>query len=663
MQSYGGRDADTGVLKALGMTALWQCAFMIPEDYDDALSVSHGVASLDERDARTLTFKIVSQVQTSASKGIPRATFGIEDACGNQARATIFGDAQLWKTKLAAGMQCTFLCTARLYAGQWSVTCKDLIEDRYVGGARPNYKRRGSKLDPNFLRAFVARALAIAGDEAGNQLKALLQGIGPLPDILASIGCEGWTVGQIVRQLHTPNDMAYAEHARQAMLKIGALTAHQRMGEHDTVIPAPPVRLATLNAWVSKQAHPLTTDQRNAVAGIAAELAKGRALRHQVSGDTGTGKTNVACIVSASFMDANAAHRVLVMAPTTPLAVQFRDEFERRCPGYETALVTGESGPGEGRNSRIVFGTSAVLARDLGRFDLVIIDEQQRFSVQQRERYVALQTHLIEMTATCIPRTQALAKFGRVSVSKLKQSPFPKRLHTRLWEGVEATRRLMKGIARVIAEGRPVLVVYPKRERVNKKPDKTGEDTDRHSIEAALPRWEAAFPGLVRAITSDNDIEQITSALADIETGRARVLLSTLVVEVGIDIAGLRNLVISSPQHYGLATLHQLRGRLARKGGDGYCELLVNDRITDKTRQRLDAIMATTDGFELSELDMKLRGAGDLSKESTVQSGADRTTFFGAAVPMRYLEEMHPVWLKLSQMKETSLPEASIRCH
>jgi len=332
------------------------------------------------------------------------------------------------------------------------------------------------------------------------------------------------------------------------------------------------------------------------------------------------------------------------MAPNATLASQFQKEFGQAYPDIQTALVTAETSAATPA-TRIVFGTSAVLFRDLGTFMLVVVDEQQSWSRSQREHYVSSSTHLIELSATCIPRTQALVRFGRVTVSQMRQCHAPKNILTRLWEGPEQTQRLMQGISKVVEQGRPVIVVYPKRE--DSDSEGNGSVAGRYSVEAALDRWQRRFPGRVRALTSDDDLQAKQSALADLESGRANILLCTTIIQCGVNIQGLRNMVVAHPDRHGITALHQLRGRLARQGGDGFFELLVVEPLSDKARARLDAVASTTDGFKLADLDLELRGTGDMGDNSDTQSGADQTFLFGVPMRVELLDDVRPLWSKL----------------
>lgn len=644
--------AEAAILERMGIDERWKVALLLPSSYDDIKRPHQSVTQLHESTPSAITLTIDGAVSTSGSGGVPRVTFMVADATGGRSRATIFGNAKLWERKLAQGQSHTFLAIAKQYAGQLQVTIKEQIEPQYVGRIRPTYPARRSKTSASLVRATVGSLLAQAIPQAARFVESELGAVAPLNTILDDIGCPRWTLHDLIAQVHQPNDMAYAAHANAAYRRLAALGALARMHLRG---PEPranrPIALHSLNKRIAQMPFKLTSDQLQAVAQIAALLQHGAPIRHVVAGECGSGKTCVGSVVAAAVIDESPAARVLVLVPNGALAMQFRREFNTAFPDIKTGLVTAQS-EAEDAQGKVIFGTSAALHTDLGAFDLVIVDEQQNWSRAQREQYVASNTHLIELSATLIPRTQALVKFGKVTVSQMRSTHAARDIRTRLWQGKQGATDLMREVAAVIAKGDPVVVVYPKREA-------TGGDAipDRYSIGMATPRWERAFPGQVRAITSDDDAAGKQAAIADIEAGRARVLLATTVVQVGLNISGLRNIVIAHPERHGLTGLHQIRGRVARQGGVGYCELLAIETISDKARARLDALMSTTDGFALAEKDLELRGTGDMGVDSQTQSGADQTFLYGVAMSADLIQEVAGMWERYLETPREPTPK------
>jgi len=636
-------DAAFAALEALGIQEPWQCALLMPSGYEDVTQPDLPAACVPDDVPAAIRLRVESPVSTSASKGVPRASCMVSDVTGARLRATAFGNPKQWAALLVPGTSHLLLAQARSFKHETSLVLKAHVEPMYDGRVRPVYAVRKTGLPESLVRAMVVRAAIEHLDKACAFVRTTLGDLAPIERILARVGCEGWDLEQVIEQVPLPLTPRYAQVARTAFLRLAALAALMRLRPASDTPSLEPMPLHTLQQRIDRLPFTLTGDQARAVREIAAHLARPVPLRHVLSGDVGTGKTYAASVIAGCVVDAKPGNRVLVMVPNVPLCAQFRDEFLRACPDVSTALVTGDCAEEGHEEAQVVFGTSAVLSRDLGTFALVIVDEQQRWAVAQREHYVRQSTHLLELSATCIPRTLALMKFGRITVSELRQTHKPKRLHTRLWEGEAGLRRLFQGVRSVVEQGRPVVVVYPKREVTGKKQQK-GHVDDRHSIEAAFPRWEAQFPGLVRCVTSDDENDAKREAIEAIESGKARILLCTLVVEVGLNVRGLRNMVVVHPDRFGLPTLHQLRGRLAREGGDGFCDLLQPEPMSDKARERVMAFLSTTDGFVLSGLDLKLRGTGDLGARSKSQSGADKTFLFGVPLTADLLDEVLPVW-------------------
>ncbi|MCA1787994.1 MAG: hypothetical protein LC657_18630, partial [Desulfobacteraceae bacterium] len=269
-------------------------------------------------------------------------------------------------------------------------------------------------------------------------------------------------------------------------------------------------------------------------------------------------------------------------------------------------------------------------------FDFVIVDEQHKFSRDQREKLVQQGTHLLEVSATCIPRSLALMKFGFQKTSKLTHCHVDKHIDTKI-RTIEDKLSLFQDIKKTLEDKGQVLVVYPK------KFDDPESSSTLPAVEEALPAWEKAFPGQVGMIHSGTPADQKEEIIKNITEGQINVLISTTVVEVGLNIPNLKRVTIMHAERHGLAGLHQLRGRAARQGGLGHCDLYLPvpaHIVKEKVMERLGILTETNDGFKIAAHDLKLRGAGNLSKESDKQSGADETFLFGRGVRMDILEDL-----------------------
>ncbi|HET7057558.1 MAG TPA: helicase-related protein, partial [Nitrospiraceae bacterium] len=317
-----------------------------------------------------------------------------------------------------------------------------------------------------------------------------------------------------------------------------------------------------------------------------------------------------------------------VLLPNERLAVQAHEEISRLFPEWGATLVTGKSGVRDAVGAQWLIGTTAMLFRDVGHLDICVVDEQHRFSVEQRRALSKEGTHLVEISATPIPRTQALLLYGKLDVLRLTQRHSPQDIHTQIVERA-GTSRMVDRLHQVIDQGGRVLIVCPRREE-----DEEDEGGSLPSVARVAEKWERLFPGLVRSLHGESDPADVEAAFADMASGDAQILVATTVVEVGLNIRNLRAVVIVHAERFGLSQLHQLRGRLAREGGNGECFLYLPRSVGVDAATRLQALVATSDGFELADHDMRIRGIGDISAMGERQHGSAGSLLMNRAVPM-----------------------------
>jgi ATP-dependent DNA helicase RecG len=359
---------------------------------------------------------------------------------------------------------------------------------------------------------------------------------------------------------------------------------------------------------------------------------------HLLSGDVGTGKTVVYGLVAA----ANARNGDLsaVMLPNQALAGQVAREMGEMWPDLQIELITGVSRKSDlvVPSGGIVVGTTALLTRipaDVrARITLVVVDEQQKFSVAQREHLIEHGAHLLEVTATCIPRTLALARYGAIKVSRLTQPHTPKNIVSRIYQASQKAD-LFREIRASLAQGNQVLIVYPLKDS-----EQSAKNNERLAVEQAAQMWERAFPGKVRKIHGAMSDEEKSAALYDLREDRAEILIGTTVVEVGINLPRLRHVVVVDPGRLGLTQLHQIRGRAARNGGEGLFDMYLPTPPAEHTMERLSVLTRTQDGFKVAEDDLRLRGFGDLGVGSERQTGADETFLYGRPIRVDVMDKV-----------------------
>jgi len=349
----------------------------------------------------------------------------------------------------------------------------------------------------------------------------------------------------------------------------------------------------------------LTGDQQKAIAQIQKDLNSTKATRRLIIGDVGSGKT---LVILASAVVAY-PNKSILMAPTSILAMQLYQEAKRFLPKHiRVALI--KQGSKKEIDADFIIGTHALLYRDdLPNAPLIMIDEQHRFGTKQRailEKLVSSKDkkpHFLQFSATPIPRTQAMMLSKLIDVTLIEDIPFKKRIETKII-GRRDFPMLLEKIKSEISKNHQVLIVYPLVEESSAIPYQ--------SIDEGREFWESRFERVFVTHGKDREKEDILLKFRD----EGNILLSTTVVEVGISLPRLTLIVIVGAERLGLATLHQLRGRVGRLGLKSFCYLFTND-IENK---RLKAFSKTTNGFDIAKLDLKFRNAGDIL-DGTIQSG------------------------------------------
>jgi ATP-dependent DNA helicase RecG len=362
----------------------------------------------------------------------------------------------------------------------------------------------------------------------------------------------------------------------------------------------------------------LTGAQKRVLREIADDLRSPHPMNRLVQGDVGSGKTMVALLSMAVALENG--FQAAFMAPTEILAEQHYLTFKRllaRTP-YRPCLLTSAVKGKERAAARaalaegevhVAIGTHALIQEGVGfhRLGLAVIDEQHRFGVLQRDdlRQKGYEVDVLVMTATPIPRTLALTAYGDLDVSLVDEKP-PGRtpIETRL-RAASDRREVLELVRRTVGEGRQAYVVYPLVEESEKLEDV------RAATEAAR-EWQAALPevrvGLLHGRMRSAEKEQ---AMAAFGRGEVQVLVSTTVVEVGLDVPNATAMVIEHAERFGLAQLHQLRGRVGRSSWPSTCVLLTYGRLSEVAKARLDVMVGTENGFLIAERDLEIRGPGD----------------------------------------------------
>ena len=438
---------------------------------------------------------------------------------------------------------------------------------------------------------------------------------------------------EAIRNMHYPANAEALSRASYRLkleelfyiqLSILKFTADRQKAVHG--IPCPRVGTMFMDFYHNQLPFTLTGAQQRVIKEMHADMKSGRQMNRLLQGDVGSGKTLVALLVMLLAIDNGL--QACIMAPTEILAEQHLETFRNFLGDMPlrvellTGMVKGKrrqtvlDGLASGEVN-ILVGTHAVIEdnvvfRNLG---LVVIDEQHRFGVAQRARLWrknVVPPHVLVMTATPIPRTLAMTLYGDLDVSIINELPPGRKPITTVHQYENRAVTLYQGIRQQISLGRQVYVVYPL--------IKESEKMDLQNLEDGYDMLCKTFPdlkiskvhGKMKAAEKDAEMQRFAN-------GETNILVATTVIEVGVNVPNASVMVIQNAERFGLAQLHQLRGRVGRGAEQSYCILVTKFELSAETKKRIQIMTETNDGFEIAEADLKFRGPGDL--EGTQQSG------------------------------------------
>jgi len=383
-----------------------------------------------------------------------------------------------------------------------------------------------------------------------------------------------------------------------------------------------------LNFYSNHLPFELTQAQKRVVKEIRGDVRTGAQMNRLVQGDVGSGKTIVALL--AMLLAIDNGYQAALMAPTEILATQHYNGLQELCEpaGISVALLTGSTpaarraeihtGLKEG-SLQILIGTHALIEPTVkfANLGLAVIDEQHRFGVAQRAKLWKKNEHpphVLVMTATPIPRTLAMSVYGDLDISVIDELP-PGRKPVKTLHLFDKNRLKLNGfMQREIAAGRQVYVVFPLIEE-SEKLDLKNLEVGYEQLLRDFPRPEyqiAVVHGRMSAAEKEGEVQRFAK-------GKANIMVATTVIEVGVNVPNASVMVIENAERFGLSQLHQLRGRVGRGSDESYCILVSSFKLSSDAKTRLETMVRTSDGFEIAEVDMQLRGPGDLM--GTRQSG------------------------------------------
>ena len=440
-----------------------------------------------------------------------------------------------------------------------------------------------------------------------------------IPDLLPSVKSGVRKEALFSSHFPTSEKAIKAAHDYLAYEELFELILASKLNRRENEkLKATPVKFEAekIREFVSKLPFKLTNAQRRAAWEIFQDMEKNQPMNRLLQGDVGSGKTMVAAL--SAFEAVNQGFQVAILAPTAILALQ---HYEGIGPllglfGVKTALLTGATKQKLALKKQIlsgeinvVIGTHALLTDDteFNNLALVIIDEQHRFGVQQRQKLAlkspsGLAPHLLTMTATPIPRSLQLTIFGDLDVSILDEMPRGRQpIETKILREIELSEALYPEILKTVKNGNQVYWVC---KAIEDKSDVTSVKSRTRKLQELFPKLKIEFlHGKMKPLEKDEVMGRFSE-------GKIDILVSTTVIEVGVDVPNASLMIIENAEGYGLAQLHQLRGRVGRGSVKSYCYLLTSGDSTPS--RRLRELEKSTDGFYLAEVDLKMRGPGEI---------------------------------------------------
>jgi len=456
-------------------------------------------------------------------------------------------------------------------------------------------------------------------------------------------------LGQALWQVHFPDNLEAAEKARsrfsfEELFNISLFAIRERMRIASKRAPVALFNVPAMQKLVNSLPYKLTDPQRKSAWQILKDMEKPRPMNRLLEGDVGSGKTVVAAMAALNMV--KAGYQIAFMAPTEILAKQHFKTVAGLLQNFKIniGLLTGKEDKlihWKLRNDtveisrkkllektlkgeiNILIGTHALIQKEVkfANLGLVILDEQHRFGVEQRARLQknsSKQTqpipHLLSMTATPIPRTLALTIYGDLDLSLIDELPLGRKKIITKAIPPEERKKAYDFLRKQVNSGRQIFVICPRIES-----GKTSEENPEASSWAEAKAVKEEYEKLSKKIFPDLKVGMLHGKMAlkekertmkDFKNGKTDILVSTSVIEVGIDIPNATVIMIEGAERFGLAQLHQFRGRVGRSEYQSYC-LLFSESNTNKTVQRLKALVESKDGFELAEKDLEIRGPGD----------------------------------------------------
>lgn len=616
------KDQDTDPvnpwLKRLGLINDWELIGYLPTEYKDYTALSQGVnPNTPDHTKLTLSGYFLRLTKEGKAGGADRL---VGDFMTGQdiVRINFFGKEEFLRRQLEG----TSLITGDLlrFGKAFWLGNPKIIPQCFSGRIAPVYP-----VPDRVMPETIYRKLKENWQEYLFHFLAYVQ---KQTDDLALVG----QLEALLFKAHFPTSIFEANNALLQLRKLSAkLLLKQVKAQNESRQPANSCLpdMTIMDEINSRLGLPLTDEQRGVQSSILQAMSSEHSLRGMLCGDVGTGKTAVYAGPVGGVLKKGG--KAVVMLPSLVLAGQIYDELYQAFPDYRVALVTGKQRTEAIQSADLLIGTTALLFEKIDAIDLLVVDEQHRFSKKQREWLATHKTHLLEVSATPIPRSAALIKMGMLDYWRLRERHTKQTIHSYVLDGQSQAGVAFAKMKEQIAMGYQVLVVYALRE--------DSEAVEAQSVASAFEKFNKTFPGRVMTLHGKMSEDEKVNTLQGFKNKEADVLLSTTVVEVGVTIPDLRVCLIVNAERFGMVTLHQLRGRLARRGGEGFFYMYCPNGASSDSTIRLNDVAETTDGFTLAMKDMARRGAGDLTDNATNQTGEMVALLKNIDIDIQDLEE------------------------
>jgi len=598
-------------LAARGVRCLGDLLLHLPKDYLD----DRHIQPID-RLIEGVSTRICGRVLSRQARGYGRkrqVVLTLADDSGQITLNFFHSGYMMSDARLSEGREISVRGIAECWRGSWQMNHPDwCVIETFQPGFQAIYASLAG-LSGKRIRTLIRHALSMITAATDSELDDVLENTWHLPGL-----------GQALKQLHMPDTLDMDGHNRALVrLKSEEVIVYlhlMREKKKQADCPALSLQAEQLSEQLLDSfPFPLTTAQQQVWREISGDLQFGRRMHRLLQGDVGAGKTWIAALAMARA--AGCGYQAALLAPTEVLASQHADTLRElfAASGLEVALLTGSTKAKvrreiiaglRGNTLKLIVGTHALLTDDVvfHHLALALVDEQHRFGVRQRWALADKQhddqhaIHLLGMTATPIPRTLALSLYGDMDLSIMHgMPPGRKPVETRVL-AAHKMKPLAEGMQRILDAGGRIYWIVPR----------IDEDEDGVSVDQRVDLLKAYFPAAnvlgLHGRMKSNDKHTVLEAFA---SGPCRIIVSTTVVEVGVDVPKAHLIVIEQAESYGLAQLHQLRGRVGRSSEQSYCILIAGEQISETAMSRLKLMVHTHNGLELAEADLALRGGGD----------------------------------------------------